>query len=65
MLLIVILYFVNSLKNFVRILLGIKCKLSILKKKKKKKIVKHFFFKDSFILDSLVFVLNNSLNEYL
>ena len=51
------LYFVNCLKNFVRTLLSIKCKLSF---KKKYCEAFFFFFNDSFILGSLVFVLNNS-----
>ena len=53
------LYFVNSLKKFVRILLGIKCKLFLFF------YIYNYceapFFYDSFILNSLVFVLNNSL----
>ena len=64
-LLIVIFIFVNFFfKKIVRILLGIKCKLFIFLKKI---IVKHFFiiiiiiFYDSLILDSLIFILNNSL----
>ena len=57
MLLIVILYFVNSLKNFVRILLGIKCKLSIFFLN----YCEALFFLNSFILNSFIFVLNNSL----